>query len=248
MISDHAKQADQSWGGPTGGAEFDDEKAGEAIAEADAKDPAVATDDWATPNIPVDGEGNQPETAPAENLNWGAVDGAAQPATQPAPEPEDNNKSYADYLAEQAEKKLKLGTGVPEARKPNEGSKQDKKWAQAKPLSKDDDEEDYISGKGGKAKRERERKEKQTLEVDLRYVEPSRGGERGRGGRGRGDGYRGRGDGDYRGRGRGRGGGDGFRGRGDGDYRSNRGGGRGGRDGAQVNVADTSAFPSLGGS
>ena len=234
---------------PTGGAEYDDEKAGEAIAEADAKDPAVVAADWTIPDAPVDAEGNQPETAPAENLDWGeGTVGDTQPTTgaQPEPEPEDTSRSYAEYLAEQAEKKLKLGSGVLEARKPNEGSKQDKKWAQAKPLSKDDDEEDYIAGKGGKAKRERERKEKQTIDVDLRYVEPSRGGDRGRGSRGRGDGYRGRGDGEYRGRGRGRG--DSFRGRGENDYRGSRGGGRGGRDGTQVNVADTSAFPSLGGS
>ena len=55
------------------------------------------------------------------------------------------------------------------------------------------------------------------------------GGERGRGGgRGRGDGYRGRPDGEFRG-----------------GYR----GGRGGRENtSSVNVADESAFPSLGGS
>jgi plasminogen activator inhibitor 1 RNA-binding protein len=127
-----------------------------------------------------------------------------------------------------AEKKLKLGTPIPEARKPNEGSKQDKKWNAAKPLSKDDEEDSYIQGKGEKAKRERQRKEKNKIDVDMRYVEPSRGGDRGRGGRGRGD-YRG-GDRGRGGRGRG---GDGYRGR-----------GRGG--GGAVNVSDTSAFPSLG--
>lgn len=180
-----------------------------------------------------------------------ANDGAA-PAAQPAPEvePEDNSKSYGEYLAEQAEKKLKLGGGIPEARKPNEGSKQDKKWAEAKPLTKEDEEEAYIAGKGEKAKRERQRKEKTRLDVDMRYVEPSSGGrgggDRGRGGRGRGEGR-----GDFRGgdRGRGnRGRGDGYRGRGDGDFRGGFRGGRGGRGGDAVNVADTSAFPSLGGS
>ena len=159
------------------------------------------------------------------------------------PEPEDNSKSYADYLAEQAEKKLQLGGGVPEARKPNEGSKQDKKWAQAKPLKKDDEEDAYIAGKGEKAKRERQKKEKNVVDVDLRYVEPQRGGgDRGRGGRGRGEGR-----GDFRGGDRGRGGrgrGDGYRGRGDGGFR----GGRGGREGHAVNPSDTNAFPSLGGS
>ena len=180
--------------------------------------------------------------------------GATQPAAEP--EPEDNSRSYADYLAEQAEKKLKLGEGLKEARKPNEGSKQDKKWAEAKAFSKDDEDDEYIAGKGGKEKRERQRKEKNRLDVDLRYVEPSggrgggdrggrggrgrgeyRGGDRGRGGgRGRGDGYRGRGDGEFRG-------GGGYRGSG-GDYRGGRGGG-GGRDGGSVNVADENAFPSL---
>ena len=247
--SEHDKQADQAWGAPTGGAEWEDEKAGEEIAKTEEKDGFDATVD-----TPVDAEGNHPEIHAAE------TDGAAAASTpQPAAEtePEDNSKSYADYLAEQAEKKLKLGTGVPEARKPNEGSKPDKKWAQAKPLSKDVAEEDYFVGKGEKAKRERQRKEKTMLDVDMRYVEPSggrgggdrgrggrgrgegrgdfRGGDRGRGGRGRGDGYRGRGDGD------------GYRGRADGDFRGGYRGGRGGRDTNSVNVSDTSVFPSLGG-
>ena len=235
--SDHIKQADQSWGGPTGTAEWEDERAGEAIAKEEQKE---GFDSSVGP--PVDAEGNQPGAA-APNTDEAAT---AQPAVEP--EPEDTNKSYADYLAEQAEKKLKLGSGTLEARKPNEGSKQDKKWAQAKPLNKDDDEEDYISGKGEKAKRERQRKEKTRLDVDMRYVEPNTGGrsgERGRGGRGRGEGR-----GEFRGGDRGRGGrgrGDGFRGRGDGDYRGGFRGGRGGRDTSSVNVSDTSAFPSLGG-
>jgi hypothetical protein len=67
-------------------------------------------------------------------------------------EPEDTSISYSEYLAQLAEKKLQLGAGVPEARKPNEGSKQDKKWATAKPISKED-EEDFVAGSGGKAKR-----------------------------------------------------------------------------------------------
>lgn len=242
--SDHVKQADHSWGAPTGGAEWEDERAGEEIAKTEEKDGFDATVD-----PPVDAEGNHPESLAAD------ADGAtAAAAPQPAaePEPEDNSKSYADYLAEQAEKKLRLGTGVPEARKPNEGSKPDKKWAQAKPLSKDEAEEDYFVGKGEKAKRERQRKEKTMLDVDMRYVEPSGGrggGDRGRGGRGRGEG-RGEGRGDFRGGDRGRGGrgrGDGYRRRGEGDFRGSYRGGRGGRDTTSVNVSDTSAFPSLGG-
>ena len=237
--SEHVKQADQSWGAPTGGAEWEDEKAGEAIAKADEADPAAAA-----PFVPVTDETSPPvDSTPVEETN-----GATAIAPAAEPEPEDHSKSYADYLAEQAEKKLQLNAGPLEPRKPNEGSKQDKKWATAKPLSKDDEEEDYIAGKAEKARRERQRKEKTRVDVDMRYVEPSFGG---RGGdRGRGRGGRGEGRGGERGRG-GRGRGDGYRGRGDGEYRGGGGfrGGRGGRDNtSSVNVADTSAFPSLGGS
>jgi len=144
-------------------------------------------------------------------------------------EPEEKQVSYSEYLAQQAEKKLALESTL-EARKPNEGSKIDKKWASAKPLVKDDDE-DFISGTYGKAKRERERKTKQVVDIDQRYVEPDRGrGGRGGGGRG------GRGPrGDARGAPRGSGGGGGS------------GGGRGrGRDAAPLNPNDQQAFPSLG--
>lgn len=164
--------------------------------------------------------------------------------------------SYAEYLAQQAEKKLALGETL-EIRKANEGSKADKKWANAKALTKENDD-DYVSGVGGKVKRERERKAKQLLEIDQRYVEPERtgGGGRGggRGGRGgprggaprgdRGDGQsRGgapRGDGAPRGRG----------GRGRGESRGEpRGEFRGGRGGARDNSSfalNSDAFPSLG--
>jgi plasminogen activator inhibitor 1 RNA-binding protein len=238
-ISEHEKQANASWGGATGGAEWDDEKAGEAIANADAKDPAAVKG----PDAPTDAEGNHPGEAAAE------------------PEPEDNSKSYADYLAEQAAKKLQLG-GPPEARKPNEGSKDNKKWASAKPLSKEEEEEEYIAAREGKAARQRQRKEKVTVDINHSWNESAAGGDRGdRGGRGgRGESRGGRGDrgdrGGYRGRGEGRGRG----GRG-GEFRGGRGGGdrgdrenrgdreqRGGRGGAQVNLQDKSAFPSLGGS
>ncbi|RDW83146.1 hypothetical protein BP5796_04637 [Coleophoma crateriformis] len=149
-------------------------------------------------------------------------------------EPEDNSISYADYLAQQAEKKLALGAPIPEARKPNEGSKQDKKWANAKAITKEE-EEDFVAGSGGKAKRERERKQKQVLDIDQRFVEPpqqSRGGFRGGRGGDRGDGPRGRGRG----------------GRGRGDFNSTRGRGapRGGAPGASIKIDDASAFPSLG--
>ncbi|KAI9703689.1 MAG: hypothetical protein M1836_007459 [Candelina mexicana] len=229
------KQAAHGWGATKGDAEWTDEKAGEAIAKDEEKEGFDTTVD-----APVDAEGNHPTTE--EN-----ADKPAAPAAEP--EPEDNSKSYADYLAEQAAKKLQLG-GTLEARKPNEGQKQDKKWAQAKELKKENDQSAYFAGAEAKAKRERERKQKNFMELDQRYVEQpqQRGGrESGRGGRGRGEGR-----GDFRGGDRGRGGrgrgdrGDGFRGdRGD---RGGRGGYRGGRGDSSVNVSDTNAFPSLGGS
>lgn len=158
-------------------------------------------------------------------------------------EPESKSVSYADYLAQQAEKKLGLGDNL-EIRKANEGSKTDKKWANAKALDKED-AEDFIAASGGKAKRERERKAKNILDIDQSWVEserPStgaprggRGGARTEGARGRGDGARGgRGRGDARGRGGARGS----------DFP--RGGARGGRDNAGFNANDQSAFPSLG--
>ncbi|RYC55849.1 hypothetical protein CHU98_g10361, partial [Xylaria longipes] len=109
----------------------------------------------------------------------------AEDVATPA-EPEDKHVSYTDYLAQQAEKKLALGDSL-EIRKPNEGTKVDKKWASAKALSKDEGD-DFISATGGKTKRERERKAKQVVEIDNRFVEPERprGGRGGRGGASRG--------------------------------------------------------------
>lgn len=144
------------------------------------------------------------------------------------PEPEDKSISYADYLAEQAAKKA-ADLGVKEARKPNEGTKPDKKWSSAKEFKHDEEDEEYIRGKAEeRARRERQRKEKNYLDVDMRFVEPSRG---------RGDG-RGRGRGGDRGRG-GRGRGDNFRGRGDAAP-------RGGRGGPPPTSMDEKNFPSLG--
>ncbi|KAL1857842.1 hypothetical protein Plec18170_003066 [Paecilomyces lecythidis] len=143
-----------------------------------------------------------------------------EPQTPAEEEPSEKSKSYAEYLAELAEKKSQE-LGVKAARAPNEGVKTDPKWAQAKPLKRDEEEDAYIKGvKEEKGKREKQRKEKNLLEVDMRFVEAPRG---------RGDGPRGRGRG-----GRGRGGG-----RGDGP----RTGGRGGNSGPTV---DEKNFPSLG--
>ncbi|KAI1818763.1 hypothetical protein GGS20DRAFT_581155 [Poronia punctata] len=171
----------------------------------------------------------------------------AEEATTPA-EPEDKSVSYTEYLAQLAEKKLALGDNL-EPRKANEGSKLDKKWANAKPIAKEGDD-DFIPATGVKTKRERERKAKQVLEIDQRFVESERprggrGGPRGGAPRGapRGDGApRGGGRGDGAGRGRGEG-----RGRGRGDFRGDaRGDARGGRPTASINTSDESAFPSLG--
>lgn len=167
-------------------------------------------------------------------------DESAEPTAEEiaAAEEEEKTKSYAAYLAELAEKKLSLA--AENVRKPNEGSSQ--KFPEGKAISRDNEEEAYIAGSGGKNKRERERKTKEFVELDdakLHREAPqtTRGRGRGRGdfqGRGRGGEFRG-------GEGRGRGG----RGRGEG--RGEHRGGRGGRgQGAPVNVADTSAFPSLG--
>ncbi len=238
--------------------EWTDERIGEDIAQAEKAAETPGTG-WDNSDAAAEGgSGWDNSDAAATGGGWDASDNAGfadaeskpneggathgnKDSAQPEPEPEDHSKSYAEYLAEQAEKKLKLGTETLQVRKPNEGSKQDKKWAQAKAFAKDNEEDEYIAGKGSKEKRERQRKEKTRLDVDLRYVEPSsgRGGDRGRGGPRRGEfrgGERGRG-------GRGRGG-DGYRGRGEGGFR----GGRGGRDSASVNVEDENAFPSLGGS
>jgi len=214
------KQAAQSWGAPEGQSELKDEQAGEAIAQ------------------------NEQKEAAAEG------DAAADKAEDVEAEPEDNHISYADYLAQQAEKKAALEAEASlKVRQANEGVKADKKWAAAKPLVKEEDE-DYFAGTGGKAKRERERKTKQLVDIDQRYVEPERTGGGGRGGRG---GPRGGGRGDARGGSRGdfrggRGGrGDARGGSRGGEFRGGRGrGGPGGGGQQGVNPNDKSAFPSLG--
>lgn len=218
--AEHQKQSDQAWGQPTGEGERDDEKAGEQIAQQEIKQEGF--------------------DANAQNPDF--VDDApapAEPAPEAEPEPEDTHKSYTEYLAEQARKKLE-GLGLKEARAPNEGAKDNKKWKNAKELAKDGDEESYFIGEA-KAKRERDRvNKKNVLDIDYGWTEQPRDARgRGRGGRGRGEG---RGEG--RGRGRGRGDTDGeFRPRG-GDRGSYRGG-RGRSDAPAV--SDDSAFPALGG-
>ncbi|KAI1261180.1 hypothetical protein F5Y18DRAFT_431486 [Xylariaceae sp. FL1019] len=195
----------------------------------------------------TEGEAEQKDEQAGEAIAQSELkEAAAEDAEDATPaEPEDKSVSYTDYLAQQAEKKLALGESL-ELRKANEGSKTDKKWANAKAITKDEDD-DLFSATAAKTKRERERKVKQVVDIDQRYVEPdrparggARGGPRGGSGRGgpRGDGPRGRG-------GEGRGG----RGRGDG-FRGGRPAGptgpTGGRDSASINTKDESAFPILG--
>ncbi|KAI9806323.1 MAG: hypothetical protein M1825_006438 [Sarcosagium campestre] len=231
--TDTNKQVSQGWGANKGDSEWNDEKAGEVIAKQEEKEGGFDT----APDAPVGADGEQP------------TGNGEEAAPEAEAEPEDNTKSYAEYLEELAAKKLNLGTL--KVRKPNENVKQDKKWTAAKELKKAEEEDEYFAGASGKARRERQRKEKNVLDIDQRFVEPaSRGGrDVGRGsGRGRGEGR-----GDFRG---GRGGGEGrgdFRGGrggrgGRGEFRGEFRGGRGARGGGAVNVADTSAFPSLGGS
>ncbi|KAJ6258419.1 hypothetical protein Dda_6459 [Drechslerella dactyloides] len=201
--SDTDKQVSQGWGSNKGNSEWNDEQAGETIAQAEV------TDDTAAPAA-ADGEG-QAEAADA---------------TEPVPEPEeDKTKSFAQYLQEQ-ESRAPVEE-LPEARRANEGARDNKKWATAKELVKEEDEE-YFSGGKYKSKNQKQRKEKNVVEIDHGFVDPrsvrrssgDRGGRGGRGGM--------RGDRPPRG--------------GRGEYRGGRGGARGG-----FNVSDESAFPSLGG-
>lgn len=230
LCSDQEKQAAHGWGGETGAAEWADEQAGDAIANAEVKDEAG----WAPDTSGGDPAFSNGPGAPAEPVS----EEAAAPA-----EPEDNTKSYDQYLAEQAEKRLALGGDSLKTRQANEGSKQ--KFPTGTEVKRE--AEDFFVGAEEKARRERQQKDKNRLNLDGQYYAApadSRGGGRGRGGRGRGEGrgeFRGdRGDrGDRGGRG----------GRGRGEFRGGRGGprgGGGGGGGGAVNTSDQSAFPALG--
>ncbi|KAI5814747.1 hypothetical protein BZA77DRAFT_356219 [Pyronema omphalodes] len=165
------------------------------------------------------------EAALKEAAAEGAEAAAGEEAATPVEE-EDKTKTYDQYLAELAAKKAALGTL--EIRRPQETS--DKKWANAKAIDHDA-EEVFFAGESKDKTRTRERKQKQIIEIEPKFVDPnaSRGGQRG----GR-DGQRGGRDGQRGGQ---RGG-------------APRGGARGGRApapaAANVNLADSSAFPKLG--
>jgi len=250
-IAEHPKQAGHGWGYESGPAELTDEKAGEAIAKDEEKE---GFDSTVPAPVNADGDSWAPEPTAGGDDAWAGEGGEGD-----ADEPEQpKTKSYEEYMAELAQKKLGI-SDTPSVRKPNEGAS--KKFPEGKAFSRNEGEENFIAGTGGKAKRARDKKEKEV--VDLSDVNPRQylaedrqaGGRGGRGGRGRGDrgdrsergdrpdrGERGdRGEradrGDFRGRGRGRG----DRARGD-SFR----GSRGGRGGSVPHVDDTKAFPSLG--
>lgn len=252
---EHTKQVDQGWGAPTGNAEWNDEKEGEAIAATE-----VQKDGWNSSTAPVASGWNDEaaqgapgftDSGAAAPVDDGFGSGAAGADAVEPVEEEDTSISYADYVAAQAEKKMQ-GLGLMEARQPNED---DKEAGKLKAISRGESEQ-YMQASSEKSKRERDRQRNAPKRVDLDLswkasAPESRGGSA-RGGRGerrggdrggRGE-YRGRGDGEFRGRGRGRG---------DGEYRGEyrgRGGrgarGRGGSDSQPVAVNDESAFPSLG--
>lgn len=216
-LSEHEKQAAHGWGAETATAERDDETAGDAIAAAELKNDAGGA---------ADVDSKDPAFSNGPDL-----------VGEDAAEAEDDKtKSYDQYLAEQAEKRLALGS-TPEIRKANEGSKQ--KFPQGTAHARNPEEENYFAGGSGKARREKEVKQKNLLTMDGQYYAPPESGDRGRGGRGRGGRGRGEGRGEFRGRG-GRG-----RGEGRGSYRGDRGDApRGSRN---INTSDESAFPALGG-
>lgn len=221
LHSDGDKQAGHGWGENTAAGELDDETTGLADARKEEKEGIVVDD------TPVDENGAPIDQTPAE--------------------PEDNSKSYEQYLAEQLEKKAALNDRPLEVRKANEGST--KKFPEGTAVTRDTENEDFFVGGGGKKGRARDRKEKATLDIDQAWVEQEtsqRGGSF-RGGRGAG---RGRGEGRGEGRG-GRGGARGGRGGERGSFRGgeSRGGApRGGRGGAGSgpNISNSTDFPTLG--
>ncbi|CUS12830.1 unnamed protein product [Tuber aestivum] len=198
---DSEKKYNQGWGGTGGSSEWNDELVGEELAQKDA----TGVED---PN-PV-----------------AAVDApAGDEEAEEAPEPEEERvKTLDEYRAELEQRRDGLGPPT-DVRRPNEGTKNDKKWA-GKELSRKEQEEGvFFAGESKEKTRFRERKQKNLLDIDTEPRENRRGGERG-----------GRGRGGERGRGRG-----GDRPPRNDNYH------RGGRkpDG-YVDLADKSAFPALG--
>ncbi|CAO3635252.1 unnamed protein product [Cunninghamella blakesleeana] len=159
-----------------------------------------------------------PETAEAEaakdTISPNDPAAAEEPATPV--EPEEVVKTLDEYLAEKANKSLKVGR--PEARKANEGS-DDAKWKNTVEFVKTQETEYFSAKEKSSVKKEKVRKEKVVVEIEQRFQEKSRfRSEERRGGRG----------GDRRGRG-------------GNNRRNNRQ-----SNGPSVNLQDDAAFPSLG--
>ena len=230
MHSEHEKQAAHGWGAETGAGEWADEQAGDAIAKAEVKDESG----WAPDTSSGDPAFSNGPGAPGETVGEDAA---------PA-EPEEVTKSYDEYLAEQAKKRLALGGGDLQTRKANEGSKQ--KFPTGTEVKRE--AVDFFPAAEEKARRERQQKDKNRLNLEGQYYAPAESGDRGGRGRGRGGRGRGEGRGEFRGDRGGRGGGRGRgdRGEGRGEFRGGRGGPRGGGGGGAVNTSDQSAFPALG--
>jgi len=232
-LPDSEKRVHQGWGGDDGDRELQNEQA--AVADATGEVSGAVTGDWA-------GEG---AAAGADWADTGKADQtddwSAQPATteaapagenkesgnenrrrrQQEDEEDDNTVTFDQYLAQ----KKQTPTELPKLegiRKANEGS-DEALWKNAVHNNgKENEEENYFVGKTKAAPKGKAKKaEKEFIEIEARFERPNRGG-----------------------RGRGRGG----------DERRGGRGGRGGNrntntnrntTGAQVDVADEAAFPSL---
>ena len=169
--SDSHKQEHQAWGGDEGKRELSDEN--EGLKDAQAAVSGVAT--------PVGDGTSTPVPAQAEA------------------EPEDNTKTYQEWLAEQ--KKANIGGDLPQARQANEGA-DDAQWKDAVAIKKDEDDDvlfaqtkvyHFAPGalswtellfhglQEGKARKQRAQKEKTYIEFEPQYPRPGQS-DRGRGG------------------------------------------------------------------
>lgn len=86
-----------------------------------------------------------------------------------AAEPEEKTKSYDEYLAEQAEKRLALSGNALNTRKANEGSKQ--KFPTGTEFKRENEE--FFAGAEEKARRERQQKDKNRLNLEGQYYAPA---------------------------------------------------------------------------
>lgn len=220
---DTAKATGQGWGANTGNSEWNDEEAGKALAEKAISGSGAG---W---------EANDPAAAEVDQFAEGKVEAAKEDGEAAAEEPEEKVKTLEEYKAELAARQANLGP-PPAVRRPNEGSRDNKKWANAV-LKEDKEEEVLFAGKEAKAKAPKERKVKQIVDIDATQFDAradSKGGRGGRGGRGENRGDR-------------RGGPRGGRGEGRGEFRGERRAPapQAGR-GTVVKLDDPKAFPSLG--